>query len=158
MTEKELKTMTEADMLALPWDHPGILFLPGRYYYAMGSALISVGPMTENGASIMACLWRFDHEPITWRIQILTRWHAGDAVWNSKDRKQWMSAMDNGPEEIVAPKFMNNITAMAKVFSEVQRNEFHHPEWVIIQGDNLKASRMLTESNVSWVHRKTSKR
>lgn len=157
MNEEEFVNLTEEQRRAIPWNEPGIHFVEGRYYYGLGTVKINPGKLAPFGADVMACLWRFDNEPTTWRIQIRSRRYAGPNTdpWGDQDRKDWMAGMSNGSEEENAVIIKQVLKGMADGVAAKNGSAAEPPDWIIFRGDHSKVFKMLRESSSPWLNKKT---
>jgi hypothetical protein len=144
-----------------PWDHKGVVYCPGRYYYGLASAALPPG-VYPHGGDVMLCLWRYDHTPDEWITTFRIRINAGpnSDPWTGGDKKKWIvgkspKQCDEATAVLKAREVMTVMISGAQMISG-------HPapcpiDWLIIEGDFNKAYAETLRQKKPWMLMKTEK-
>lgn len=149
----KLPANSREEAAKLPWDYPGNVFAPGRYYYGM--VYVSWPPfiLAPQGSDFMAQLWRMNDSPSEWIITARSRRYTTRSnAWDGQDTKKWMLGKFQGTEPEAAEHVRKMAADMASAFPGARG-----PEWVLMQGDADKAMDAMLNCGRDWLHVRTLK-
>lgn len=135
--------------MKLPWNYPGFLFLPERYY--VGMWMIKLGPEFHPpyGGDTTFQLWRFDREPATWTVTFRFRYYIKPNDPNSNDRRNWWAMQITTPDESEAQFKARQAVRMVSGLAVATYLQNAPIDYLDIRGDCQKFAEM---KKPDWLH------
>lgn len=144
--------MTPEEAAALPWDTPGLLLVPGRYYVGMYNVRLPKVIHPPYGGDITGLLWRYEATPGDWVFVYRFRWYQtpGEDA-EGKDRKSWYAGKIQGTEQ-KAQDMVRNLMRIASGAAVLTTGCEAPIDFLEVRGDSNKAWQAMMEANKSWLH------
>lgn len=161
MTEDEAKQHTPESANNLPWDYPGFIICPGRYYYGQAHMEIEPHPMwMKFGGDITFLIWRFEKDPKEWYLTYRFRYNASknNSPWDysdeSGDRKKWhaMRGLVTGPGDNLGDKVKDSLNRMVNEIGASMPGGLGVADWLMVQGDVDKFMAEVIRQKKPWMH------
>jgi hypothetical protein len=141
--------MSEPENLEkLPWDYPGMVVCPGRYYLTVYYLEIPAAKEFPMGGNLCGLVWRFAEE-----AAYRHRYYFEKEVWGNKDKRSWYVVRLRGTEpevESQTEQLFELIKGMAKSYFS---SETPSLERLVIKGDDDAFARVYEEQKPSWMDR-----
>lgn len=135
-----------------PWDYPGMVFCPGRWYDRTGSIALPVCGEYPFGADITYLIWRLDEKPGEWVVTWRIRRYAGPNTdpFTGGDTKKWMTNKTDDLEK--ARRMFSEIARLAALSLNHGRPVQH--DIVEVGGTSDVFFRIMQEARPHWMHMK----